>query len=242
VTVRRVLLPGLTIPPDDYEELVALLPGQTVVLNTLVTPVTGTTIELRSAMTVPHEPYELVGHSIGALAALEWAAQSPAAVSRLVLLDPTDAYGTPVPVALGGTPGRVLVGVIGRLSRSRRIARTIGRWGRRTVLGMYGITTDPLPTTRIDELFGTRDGVAAAVVQVVGTPALVLRARALLDSAPMLPPIVIVTSQGGAASDHEATAMLAAMLGAELVDSPGGHLFPMTHPSETANLIARQSR
>jgi pimeloyl-ACP methyl ester carboxylesterase len=237
VSARRVLLPGLTLPPDDYAALAALLPGETVVLDTLATPVTGTTAGLRAALAVPAAPYELVGHSIGALAALEWAAQHPDEITRVVLLDPSDPFGSPVPVFLGGMPGRALVGVVTTLARSRRAALALGRWARRTVLGGYGVDVDPLSPARVDELFGTRAGQAALVAQVVGVPAQVARVRALLEAGLAVPRLLVVGSADGAPADGAATAGLAARLGTTVVSVPGGHLFPMTHPVTTAAAI-----
>jgi len=228
-----MLLPGLTLPVDDYADLVAVLPGETVVLDTLVVPVTGETAKLRAYM-VPAPPYELVGHSVGALAALEWAAAHPGEVSRVVLLDPSDPFGAPVPVALGGASGRLLVAVVGALSRSRRIARALGRWGRRNVLNSYGVVDDPLPPSRLDELFATPQGLAAVAEQVVGVPAQVRRVRALLEAGFRPPDVVVIGSSDGSTADNAATAALAGRLGTTVVVVPGAHLFPMTHPATTA--------
>jgi pimeloyl-ACP methyl ester carboxylesterase len=237
VSARRILLPGLTLPTDDYTALGALLPGHTVILDTLTTPVTGTPADLRRGLTVPEAPYELVGHSVGALAALEWAAQYPGEVSRVVLLDPADPFGTPVPARLGGVLGRLLVAVVIALARSRVLARVLGRWGRRTVLGAYGVVVDPLSPARIDELFGTRAGLAAVARQVVGVPSQVNRVRALLGAGLTVPRVVVMGSSDGALADGLAIARLAARLGVPVVPVPGGHLFPMTHPSTTAAAI-----
>jgi len=231
--MRRVLLPGLTLPVDDYAGLVDALDGDTVVLNTLVVPVTGVTARLRSFM-VPQPPYELVGHSVGALAALEWAAAHPDEVTRVVLLDPSDPYGAPVPTALGGSSGRLLTALVRAMCRSRRITRALGRWGRRTVLNTYGVVDDPLPLSRVDALFGTREALAAVVAQVVGVPAQVARVRALLDAGFTPPDVVVIGSSEGATADSEATARLAERLGTTVVVVPGAHLFPMTHPTSTA--------
>ena len=233
MTVRRVLLPGITLPPDDYAALVAALPGETVVLDTLASPVTGTTAELRAGLALPAAPYELVGHSVGALAALEWAAEYPHEVSRIVLLDPSDPYGAPVPAALGGVAGRVIVAVVGLLARSRGLARRLGRLGRRTMLGGYGVVDDPLPPARIDALFGTRAGLVTAVTQVVRIPAQVARVRRLLDAGFTPPRVSVLASEDGGL-DHAPTRRLAASLGATVAGVPGGHLCPMTHPGSTA--------
>lgn len=234
---RRLLLPGLTLPVEDYAALVAALPGDTVVHDTLIVPVTGAPAQLRAFM-VPVAPYELVGHSVGALAALEWAAAHPAEVSRVVLLDPSDPYGAPVPQALGGSSGRLLVGVVGALSRSRRIARSLGRWCRRNVLNTYGVVDDPLPLARVDALFGTPTGLAAVAAQLVGVPAQVGRVRALLDAGFAPPNVLVVGSSEGVTADSAATARLAERLGTTVVVVPGAHLFPMTHPTTTAAAIA----
>ena len=238
MTIRRVLLPGLTLPVDDYEALIDALPGSTAMLDTLVTPVTGTTEELCAAVPVPVAPYELVGHSIGGLAALEWAARHPEAVSRVVLLDPSTPFGEPVPAILGGRAGRVLVWVIDLLARSPRIARSLGRWGRRSLLRGYGVTEDPLPLARVDELLGNRAALDVVAAQVTGVPAIVARVRALLEAGASFPNVLVLSSAEGNGSDQRLTRELADALGAHVVTVPGGHLFPMTHPVSTAAAIS----
>ena len=239
MSVRRILLPGLTLPVDDYAAFAAELAGQTVVLDTLAVPVTGSPAELRAGVALPGPPYELIGHSVGALAALEWAAEHPREVSRLVLLDPSDPWGTPVPSALGGLLGRVLTGLVGLISLSPPAARALGRWGRRTVLGMYGVTDDPLPRDRVDELFGTRTALRSTARQVAGVPALIDRVQTLLDSGFTTPNDVVLSSLDGAPADGVATSRLADFLGVEVILVPGTHLFPMTHPESTAAALTR---
>lgn len=244
MTARRVLLPGMPIPVDDYAGLTAALPGDTVVLDTLVVPVTGTTAELQAGLQMPREPYELVGHSIGALAALEWAARHPRAISRLVLLDPSDPWGQPVPAALAGPPGRLLAGIVGLLSRQPRIARALGRWGRKSVLHMYGVTNDPLSQHRIDALFGTRPTLTTIVRQIAGVPVLVSRVRALLDGATAETfgqvEIIVLVARDGTVADSTASSRLAEQLGARVITVPGTHLFPMTHPASTGSAFTNQ--
>ena len=237
MTTRRVLLPGMPLPVDDYLGLVASLPGDTVVLDTLVVPVTGTTAELRAGVDLPEEPYELVGHSIGALAALEWAAHHPLEVSRIVLLDPSDPWGTPVPAALGGRAGRVVVSLVRFLASQPRIALALGRWGRRTVLSMYGVSEDPMPRERVDAVFGTRDSLASVARQIASVPAQVERVRALLDAGFEPPDVVMLIARDGNPPDREASVRLAERLGARVIAVPGTHLFPMTHPGTTTDAM-----
>ena len=239
MSTRRILFPGLALPVDDYRAFVAALPGETEVLDTLVTPVTGTAARLRVGLVVPEEPYEVVGHSVGAFAALEWAAAHPLAVSRIVLLEPSDPWGTPVPVALGGGAGRVLVAVVSLLARSGLVARALGRRGRATLLGMYGVRHDPMPRSRIDELLGTRAGLVSAVRQVVAVPSQVARARMLLGGSGIeTADVVVIVADNGAAPDTAAATRLAERLGAGTVVVPGGHLCPMTHPESTAAAVS----
>lgn len=233
----RVLLPGLTLPVDDYARLVALLPGPTVVFDTLASPITATTDEIRATLDLPDGRHELIGHSVGALAALEWAARYPESVSRVVLLDPTDPYGEQVPAWMGGRAGRCIVAVVGALARSRRIARALGRRGRRSVLGLYGVVGDPLSPTRVDELFGTREALAVVAAQVTGMPAQVARVRALVDSGFTPPTILVIAAREGESADRRVIAELAARLATTVVETPGQHLFPMTHPEATATLL-----
>ena len=233
----RVVLPGLTLPTDDYAAFVALLDGPTVVFDTLASPVTAPIDELRSTLDLPDEPHELIGHSVGALAALEWAARYPESVSRVVLLDPTDPYGEPVPEFMGRRAGRIVVAVVERLARSHRIARALGRWGRRTVLGFYGVAKDPLPLDRVDELFATREALAVVAAQVAGVPAQVARVRALVDSGFAPPNLVIIAARDADGADRRVIAELAARLGTPVIETRGKHLFPMTHPEMTAQVF-----
>ena len=82
-----------------------------------------------------------------------------------------------------------------------------------------------------------RSALAAIATQVVGVPAQVARARVLLEGGLVVPTLSVIGSRDGAMADHVAVAALAVRLGATVTSVPGGHLFPMTHPTTTATAI-----
>jgi pimeloyl-ACP methyl ester carboxylesterase len=80
-----VLLPGLAESPEEFGEVLALLPGSDLrVVDGWSTPVTSPVSELRAGVTLP---VGVLGHSIGGLAALRWTLTHPQEVDRLVLID-----------------------------------------------------------------------------------------------------------------------------------------------------------
>lgn len=99
---RWVILPGLAIPPEDYRDLAYALDA--LVLNAWSLSVTRSAEQLRAALyrqleidpKIPNPPrIRLMGHSLGGLAALEWALRFPGEIDQLVLLDPTPPIGRP---------------------------------------------------------------------------------------------------------------------------------------------------
>ncbi len=229
----RLLLPGLCLSQDDYAALAATLPGETRILNTLTTPVTSAPEDLRAALAAGPGPHELIGHSIGGLSAVRWAAQWPEEIDNLILLDPSDPWSEPVPRWLGGRGGRLLTGIVGWLSSSRRLAVRLGRRGRRALLGMYGVTEDPLSSDRIDELFCRRTALLAVAEQLTGVPGVVAAVRALDEDAVSAIRVLLIFSAG----ESDVAQRLADRWRADRKEVDAGHLFPITHPALTAGLI-----
>ncbi len=237
----RILFPGLALPPDDYAGLVAVLDGETRVLNTLADPVTSPFETLRTALDAGQGPHELIGHSIGALSAIEWALGAPYEVSRTILLDPSDPWGRPVPPLLGGPAGAGLRWAVSGMSRSPALARSLGRRGRAAMLGIYGVAEDPLTAERVAALFGNRDALGAVARQLTDVPHQLARVRALLARSSELPTATVIASTGGNGRPDPSVLRLAERIGARTEFVPAGHLFPMTNPVETAALIAQSS-
>ena len=99
------ILPGLALAPSDFEplkqSLAASLPDDASdirILDSWKVPVTGPIQAIRSHLlhdVDACEPVNLIGHSVGGLAGLEWLLQAPKQVQHLILLDPTAPEPSP---------------------------------------------------------------------------------------------------------------------------------------------------
>jgi pimeloyl-ACP methyl ester carboxylesterase len=122
------------------------------------------------------EPFDLVGHSLGAGIALTLATDSPGAVRRLVLVAPAGL--APVhPVA-----SLVLsAGVDGALWTRRKLAAlTDLRWGRRVLLGLTAADPSAIAPTQARMMIDASDGAqrtAAAFSTITGSDLRPLLAR-----------------------------------------------------------------
>lgn len=119
-----VILPGLALAPGDYIALARMLPGPVRILDSWHTAVTGEVETIRVAITPEnmetdsvnaeacfehtetghdnrspsssaHPQINLIGHSVGADAALEWALRYPAEIRSVVLIDPPYPHRAP---------------------------------------------------------------------------------------------------------------------------------------------------
>jgi len=84
-----LILPGWGLAPDDYASLAKGLGSDANVVDSWRTPTTGDISAVRAALGADDSEIDLIGHSIGGLAAVEWALRYPEQIGRLVLLDPT---------------------------------------------------------------------------------------------------------------------------------------------------------
>lgn len=92
-----IILPGLACPPQDYAELQRELGAW--VMDAWVVGLDATIDELREyafreiaeqfGQDAAKEPVRILGHSMGGLLAIEWAAMYPEEVAEIILADPT---------------------------------------------------------------------------------------------------------------------------------------------------------
>jgi lipase len=236
------ILPGLTMPPEDFADLAALLPGAARVLDAYQIPLTAPAARARDWFWAQGgwDELALIGHSAGGLAALEWWLTFPGEVSRVVLLDPTDPWekvGWPLPGTLGHRGVRRLLEIVGA---SSWLARRLGRLGRRTFWRLFTHDPDRLDRATVDRVWGHPAGLVAVWDQCFDRFLQAARVRDLLaarekDGAlPATPVLAVHSSQ---AEPYHVP--LARLLGATVADLPGDHLFPTRQPAATAALISR---
>ncbi|QOR47385.1 alpha/beta hydrolase [Trueperella pecoris] len=243
-----VILPGLALTPTDFAPLANLLPGRVKTLDAWALPLTSGARRLRAGLGADAtEPLNLVGHSLGGLAALEWALVDDA-VASLTLLDPTSPHEGGGPSAGGNPAGH------GKTPRSTSRSSTttlatatlapLGPAGRYlTMRALAG--ADRLSRVERRQRFGTAPGLGAILDQLRALPALQRRVATLLaapDSARRLPPTLHVIARPRVEllsseflrEQHD----LAAWIGRQPIELAGwNHLFPVAHPAEVAGLI-----
>jgi pimeloyl-ACP methyl ester carboxylesterase len=231
-----IVLPGMTMPPEDYAALAARLPGQVRVLDAYQVPLTAPAGAVRAWFQAQGawSGVRLVGHSAGAMAALEWLLTFPDDVTAVFLLDPTDPEEKPPRFLLPGRPAHRLIGALLALAgRWPWLARRLGRSGRRLFWGLFTKLPDPLPRAAVDRVWGHPAGLAAVWFQVFDRYNQEARVRPLLSRLPDRP---IVCLHSRAAEPYQEP--LARRLGARLSTIDGDHLFPTLLPDQTAELLA----
>jgi lipase len=236
------ILPGLTMPPEDFADLAALLPGEVRVLDAYQVPLTAPTAQVRDWFQAQGGWSEvaLIGHSAGGMAALEWWLTRPEEVSGVVLLDPTDPWEKvrkPLPGTLGHRAVRRLLQIAGSWTW---LARRLGRLGRRTFWRLFTHDPDHLDRATVDRVWGNPAGLIAVWDQYFDRFRQEARVRQLLaareqDGDRPAPPVLAVHSSQ--AEPYHVP--LADRLGATVADLPGDHLFPTRQPAATAALIER---
>ncbi|MEU4391902.1 alpha/beta hydrolase [Kribbella sp. NPDC023855] len=240
-----VVLPGLAEAPEEFAEVVSLLPDDDLhVVDAWRTPITAPVEALResSGVTVP---VGLVGHSIGGLAALRWTLTHPGEIDRLVLVDSSLTSETGWRWLYPGTRGDRLV---------RSVLRVLGRIG---VPGLLGTSvwrafvwvgsirkSSSLPRATVRDRFGAADSWLLFWDELAGSWALAAEVAKLLESVPdRLPPAIVLVATGGssrftAKSWLAGQRALAAQLRATVEVLPdSAHLVHLDRPDAIAKAV-----
>lgn len=230
--VQWVIVPGLSLIPDDYQRLCALLPGRATVIDAWENDPTGDIDELRKTVDTT-EPFGLIGHSIGGNTALEWALKYPHDISRLVLLDPS----APLTFA-GGWLTRGTVFERYAAPSMDKVAEILTPWGanirRRMFLRATGVH-DHLPHVHAVHRYSNHSGLQTIVDQWFSSWEQEYRLSSLLMSGHTLDqslrPLIVCSSGKPRSVSVRKQRRLARLIGAELQITEGAdHMFPVTEP------------
>jgi lipase len=234
--VPWVVLPGMTMPPEDFAGLATALPGRACVLDAYEVPLTSPAVEVRSwfLKRVRWSRVRLVGHSAGGMAALEWMLTYAEEVECAILLEPTDPDEPPSWLLPGTAAHRAVAVLLAAAGSWPWLARRLGRAGRRAFWRLFTTEPDRLGREEVDRIWGCRAGLLAVWNQVFDRFVQEARVRTLLEAAPA--PAAPVFVIGGDRSEPCQLA-LAERLGGEPVRTTGDHLFPVLRPLATAALI-----
>lgn len=230
--MKWVIVPGLSLLPEDYSGLCELLPGPVTVIDAWEHDPTGDVEDLRQTVGTS-EPFALIGHSVGGVTALEWALKYPKDITRLVLLDPSAPL-----TFVGGwlTRGTVFerysAPVVGK------VARALTPWGaqiRKHFFMRASGLADHLPRAYATHRYVSGRGLQKVVDQWFSSWEQEYRLSSLLMSNHVLDrrlrPIIVCSSGSARAVSVAKQRRLARLIGAELHIAEGAdHMFPVTEP------------
>ncbi|MDR3360398.1 MAG: alpha/beta hydrolase, partial [Bifidobacteriaceae bacterium] len=138
------VLPGMTMPQQDFAALAAALPGEARVLNAYDAALTAPAPAVRQWFWQRGgwSQVRLVGHSAGGMAALEWLLTYPGEVECAVLLEPSDPDEKPWWPRAGSAAHRAVARLLGLAGSWPPLARALGRAGRRAFWRLFTKAAD----------------------------------------------------------------------------------------------------
>ncbi|MEV7963032.1 alpha/beta hydrolase [Oerskovia paurometabola] len=253
-----VILPGLLLAPSDMEPLARVVrdqfPAATVlVLDSWETAVTAPVAAIRASLGLAGRHASasigLVGHSVGGLAAIEWALSFPEELGAVVLLDPTAPFlprrpERPAPVGATLLAERLVHAGGTLLSRCGAVTRRGPALRRRA---WYDGThrPDPMPDDEAARRYGTPEAWRLLVGQYEQSWSQAERVTELfadrsdaLDLLAVRPVQLVGWGTRGQGPFLREERELGARLGAQVYGLPGeGHLFPLTRPDVVAQVL-----
>ena len=239
-----LILPGWGLPPKDYEKLAGLLGPDTRTLDSWKVPLTADTDDIRAELGASDSPkVDLLGHSLGGLAAIEWALRRPDQVRQLVLIDPTAPDEVPSRFHVEGKLRRGMDKLAGAAVEALwRVGPRIRRWGIRQTTG----SEDTLPIDEARARYGTRENSRRLAEQLSASWEHAARVDALLDAdvvrrrspAPLL---LVGAGNGKQRRFLRSQWDLGRKLHARTIMLTGqNHVFPLTRPDLVVRHIQSQ--
>ena len=253
-----VVLPGLLLAPSDMEPVARVVreqsPDATVlVLDSWDTAVTAPVGEVRAQLGLVEAQAPgsvgLVGHSVGGLAAIEWALTHPEEVGAVLLHDPTTPFlprrpERPAPVGLTLLAERVVHTSGLLLSRCPAVTR----WGpalRRRAWYDATHRPDPLPDDEAVRRYGTPEAwrlltgqYEQSWAQAERVTELFARDAGALQRLAVRPVQLVGWGRRGQGAFLREERELGARLGAKVDGLRGeGHMVPLTRPDVVAQVL-----
>jgi pimeloyl-ACP methyl ester carboxylesterase len=181
--------------------------------------------DLRAVLDAVGEPVTLVGHSSGAVVALELARRDPERVRRLVLYEPP----LPIDVPLGGEAAERMRALI-----------AAGKDGPALALFMREMVRAPLWMRALVRLVFPLAGLTRfAAAQLADVDAVDAEARPVAEYAALALPTLLLRGASSPAHLRERVARLADVLSdARIVELPTGHNAESLRPAELGRAIA----
>lgn len=258
VPTTWVVLPGLLLAPTDMEPVARAVrerhpDAEVLVLDSWENPVTSPVASIRAGLGLAglraRGSIGLVGHSVGGLAAIEWALSRPQEVGALVLLDPTPPFlvrrpERAAPAGLGLVAERAVHAGGRLLSRCGAVTTRGPALRRRAWFARTG-RPDPLPAEEAARRYGTPEAWRLLMGQYEQSWAQAERVTRLfaergdaLDVMPARPTLLVGWGRRGMGAFLREERELGERLGAAVYGLPGeGHLFPLTRPDAVAQVL-----
>ena len=253
-----VVLPGLLLAPSDMEPVARVVREQfpdarVRVLDSWDTAVTAPVAAIRAELGLADDQAPgsvgLVGHSVGGLAAIEWALTHPEELGAVLLLDPTTPFlprrpERPAPVGLTLLAERVVHTSGLLLSRCGAVTSRGPALRRRA---WYDAThrPDPLSDEEAVRRYGTPEAwrlltgqYEQSWAQAERVTALFARDAGALRRLAVRPVQLVGLGRRGQGAFLREERELGARLGATVYGLRGeGHMFPLTRPDVVAQVL-----